>query len=174
MLSRKFLKYLSSFQARMKTIFEMLEVPVEQVARASSSATVHDRAAAGEAPAFCRRVAVGTGEQRMGFCVAWPSQQGRVAALQTLSGLWGTSVERERLGGAAGRTPRLPRLSCCGIGRAPWGQQEAGVHTSLCLGGKCYQVPKAFAFASALRHSILRALLCVLWEPTICKDTLLG
>lgn len=102
------------------------------------------------------------------------SQQGPVVALQTLSGLWGTCVERERLGGAAGRTLCLPRLSCCGRGRAPWGQQEAGVHTSLCLGGECYQVPKAFAFASALRHSILRALLCVLWERAICKDTLLG
>lgn len=45
MLSRKFLKYLSSFQARMKTIFEMSEVPVKQVVRASSSATVRDRVA---------------------------------------------------------------------------------------------------------------------------------
>lgn len=70
MLSRKFLKYLSSFQARMKTIFEISEVPVKQVARAPSSATVCDRAAGGEAPAFCRRVAAGTGEQGMGLCVA--------------------------------------------------------------------------------------------------------
>lgn len=114
------------------------------------------------------------------FLCARTSQEGPLVTLQTLSGLWGTSLERERLSGAAGRSllraPKLqlPRLSCCGIGRALWGPQEARVHMSLCLGGKCYQVPKVFAFASVLRHSILRALFCVLWEPTICKDMLLG
>lgn len=51
MLSRKFLKYLSSFQARTKTILEMSEVPVKQVASASSSAAACDGVAGGEAPA---------------------------------------------------------------------------------------------------------------------------
>lgn len=58
--------------------------------------------------------------------------------------------------------------------RGSVGAAGAGVRTSLRLGAKRYQVPKVFAFASVLRHSILRALFSVLWEPTICKDTLLG
>lgn len=49
MLSRKFLKYLSSFQARTKTILEMSEVPVKQVASASSSAAACGGVAGGEA-----------------------------------------------------------------------------------------------------------------------------
>lgn len=75
MLSRKFLKYLSSFQARMKTIFEMLEVPVKQVARASSSAVVCDRAAGGEAPALC----AGSG-QRAARNGQWAAGNGQRAA----------------------------------------------------------------------------------------------
>lgn len=63
----------------------------------------------------------------------------------------------------------------------PWDRQRpvrtAGSQgLSPCRGGKHRQVPKAFAFAfaAALRLSVLRALFCVLWEPAICKDTLLG
>lgn len=79
MLSRKFLKYLSSFQARMKTIFEISEVPVKQVASASSSAAACDRVAIGEAPAPCRRVAGGSGKQGMGSR-EWAAGSGQQAA----------------------------------------------------------------------------------------------
>lgn len=68
----------------------------------------------------------------------------------------------------------LPRLMRHGTGSTLQGLQEARVPVSVCPGGKRCQVPKVFAFASVLRRSVLRALFCVLWEPTICKDMLLG
>lgn len=67
-----------------------------------------------------------------------------------------------------------PRMKRPGTGSALRGPQEAGVPVSVCPGGKRCQDPKVFAFASVLRRSVLRALFCVLWEPTICKDMLLG
>lgn len=68
----------------------------------------------------------------------------------------------------------LLRLSCRGTDSTLQGPQEARIPISMCLGGKCCQVPEVCAFASVLIHSVLRALFCVFWELTICKDMLLG
>lgn len=84
-------------------------------------------------------------------------------------------------GSRAAGSSALPRGSGPGAAseaprdRQRWrGPREARVPASAWPGGKCCQVPKVFAFASVPRRSVLRALFCVLWELTICKDMLLG
>lgn len=91
---------------------------------------------------------------------------GTGAALQTLSGLGGTSPGCR---GSSRRDLLSPAPVLC-----PLWDRSCGKPGSR-LRAPCRKTP-SFSPSNCLclAAETLRALLCVLWEPAICKDTLLG